>query len=377
MARTLSIVALELLGAATLSGCLEADLPEGTEEQFATATPTPPPPTRPGDPCEYEWRCGGNSPVVDVHAGRVEFHDLNLGGLPNDAGLVLETVNGRAQLWLGGAPHDLYIGGDGLFAPDGYGGYLEGAALAGGELLMFDSAGEKMWLRIADARTMTYPFPEGSADPLTVYKLEVLTDSAGAYRNLCANPTEYDAMGMLPDEALVYGGDRFDTYFKTIHPLAGENWLNIGCAGHTLAKLHLTRNTTASQVGSANQTTHDERQAAFKLLTGDYCGTGVSFTLPGQSLQWMGEGYQAKNEYNAWLPHDQIEARWDANGATCLSVPRLEWSSLADAPTTFPDVRKMIDVECANAGIVLDKCDPDKSTELDGKSWVSALSDVP
>lgn len=73
------------------------------------------------------------------------------------------------------------------------------------------------------------------------------------------------------DEAIVFETDRFDAASKTMDPVGDPRWFNIGCAGHTLAKMHLTRNTIASGA-AAHGVSANDRQATLKMLVADYCG---------------------------------------------------------------------------------------------------------
>jgi hypothetical protein len=99
------------------------------------------------------------------------------------------------------------------------------------------------------------------------------------------------------------------------------DWFNFGCAGQTLAKLLLTRNTCLSQERSPKvdeDMLEREREAALRLLIADYCGTGAHLTVSGEPLVWKGG---AIPDYAT--PPEDLEARWDENGAICLDRPRL------------------------------------------------------
>ena len=56
--------------AAATAGCAEP--PTGAMRQAVSS-----------DPCGQEWRCGGNSPVINAQG----FHDMSLFGAWNEAGL--------------------------------------------------------------------------------------------------------------------------------------------------------------------------------------------------------------------------------------------------------------------------------------------------
>jgi len=125
--------------------------------------------------------------------------------------------------------------------------------------------------------------------------------------------------------------------------VAENDWFNIGCEGHTLSKLRLTRNTIHTAPSWKNV------QAAFKMLSGDYCGTGRAFTVDGQPLVWQDRG--GMRFYQTPL---ELEARWDENGATCLDSPRLQRSNtpLASDGFSWAEVQR----ECARVGHDLPRC---------------------
>src|SRR6185503_15950048 len=98
---------------------------------------------------------------------------------------------------------------------------------------------------------------------------------------------QIELMGLTTLESVVFEGDRVNTLRKLMSRTAEDDWFNVGCAGHTLAKLFLTRNTVHSQ-RSPLARAWEQRQATLKLLVADYCGTGEPFTVFGQKLAWQG-----------------------------------------------------------------------------------------
>ena len=119
------------------------------------------------------------------------------------------------------------------------------------------------------------------------------------------------------DRKILFQGERYDSQRKTIVATgaAADGWVNIGCAGTSLAKLYLTRHTQASQ---QILTTPGERQSMLKMFTADVCGDGTSFTVPGQRLLWA----DAKGITTFASPAAKIEAIWNESGAVCLNTPR-------------------------------------------------------
>lgn len=332
-----------------------------------------------GDPCEQVWRCGGNSPVIDAHG----FHDLSLFGEANAAGLAPHGGLRPEIRTAGGAVYELAVSGSEIRAMQGAAIAARGAGLRGATISIDDvdlGQPDAYVLRIDAVRTMTFPFPEGTTDTLEVYELSWGDPRTGGFVNLCANPPTHllgesedvqlaELLGLAPTEAVVFAGDQIDDADKTMSAEPVEGLVNIGCAGHTVAKLHLTRNTIASTPGVAASKFAEQRQATLKLLTADYCGTGRSFTLPGQPLQWMGAPGEAHDAYFPGIQLAGLEARWTAAGATCLDVPRMAQSTLPDAAKYYPDIYLQIEEVC---GALPPPCANPDPADLDNQLRISA-----
>lgn len=372
---TYRIAPLSLLGVTVFaSGCVEAPT---TIERTAKG-------------CS-NWGCGYNSPVLDTNKG---FHELNLEGKPNEANLSLHNP----PMVRDGVPFRLAIENNRFVGHLGDWPALAGQNLVGAEILIDTPDLQPAYaIVIKHVQTIEFPFYVVSPseaklwrpDELEVYELgwRSLAPSAPAPErdNLCSNPPEHlgndrfsfnELLGMGPREALIFAGDRIDVTAKTMSRDGDPAWFNIGCAGDTLAKLHLMRNTLASDTRLSPAPSHDKRQATLKLLTADYCGTGRSFTVPWQPLQWKGHSDDAVDEYLAAPPVAEIEARWNQDGAICLSRPRMEVSTLNAARELFPnasEVRAAIDAECEAAGRQpIPWCDPKTPDILADELRVSA-----
>lgn len=307
------------------------------------------------DPCEQEWRCGANSPVINVEGTVGEFHDLELFGQDNAQALSIETDGDRAQIHVNRRSYNLEIHDGRIVARREGVTPVTGGGLLGATIVIESHHVPSNVLRIADVRVMAFPFPAGTTEQVEVYVLEELDRERGTFVNLCANPPYYllklsveerfpELLGMEPNEALVFAGDRIDATAKTMSMDAEPDWFNIGCAGHTLAKLHLTRNTIAAGPPGTAHALQAKRQATFKLLVADYCGTGRSFTVAGVPLQWKGEAGDARDSYFSGI--DNLEARWTAEGASCIGEPRLQRSQLPLAERLYPDIQAAIAAEC-------------------------------
>lgn len=68
------------------------------------------------------------------------------------------------------------------------------------------------------------------------------------------------------------------------------------------------------------------------MITGDYCGTGHSFTASGMHVAW-------RNNDSSVLPpfkENLLEAKWGPEGALCLNKPR--YADLDEVLTLCPDL---------------------------------------
>lgn len=182
----------------------------------------------------------------------------------------------------------------------------------------------------------------------------------GKFTHVCPPPTtgggggqiEWDPTSALDVyQTLLFEGDRFDLETRTVESAPDDKWFNIGCGTHTLAKMRLTRNTIHTAPGWQNV------QAALKMFSADYCGTGSAYTVDGEPLVWRDRG-----SMHFWQNPRELEARWDENGAICLDSPRLLRSTSPLAPHVFDWAE--ITKECADVKHSLPPC-----TESDPTLW--------
>lgn len=283
---------------------------------------------------------GGNSPEID-HKGLHELDFLN--GQPNTEGftvaLPLTHPNGhKYNLWVdAGRVHTQSTTGgpalslnNGTLTPDDDLDELtivvKHAAASGAYELRF----------VATGRAPYWARPDGYDHYMTTYELVWddyldMPTSRRPWKNICSNVAEADQLGTLGMDGhhvVVFENDRIDAGSKRF-AAPEKGWVNIGCAGHSLAKLHQSGHTEAAQRQTANLalpaeqkfiTKVEERQAWLKMIVGDYCGNGTPFTVAGQPLEW------ADHRKWMWYPSGAanvaLEARWTADGATCLNKPR-------------------------------------------------------
>lgn len=375
--------------AAAISAC--ALDPAGPDP--ATADPTVDSVTQAftGGPCP-EFGCGTNSPVVDT---QFDFHDLSLLGpprqaftIPNNTGLaiVADPRTGRAQIVQGRQSYDLAVV-DGRFVGTCVGcPPLQGAALVNATITLTmntkDGPVPRYVIIIATVREMPYFLGQGNT---ASYTLQWRSLAGGPTTNLCNNiklledliaqngggEGDYamqELMNMRTFETVVFEGDRIYSQTMRTDKLADDTWFNIGCAGHTLAKLRLTQNTIHSQT-AAQPKDWERRQASLKMLVADYCDVGIPLTVAGQKLVWQGD------LMSFFTPPRKIEARWTENGATCLYAPRMLFPTSALGASTFPKIWDSVDAACKTASppktrpVLCTKLDP---KDPDGNLRVSA-----
>jgi hypothetical protein len=305
-----------------------------------------------GGPCDT-LTCT-NSPEVP-YAG---YHELNVLGLSNAEGISIRSVKGFAQIYKNGVAYRLtvsnsrIVGLHDLLAP------LQGDELVDAEIVLEHGEPKEVLYVVRITRRREIPFPFGPPGTLETYRFVRYLPGPVPPRPpvLCNGPmlvsdpkwAYWTFHGMYPDEVLVFEGDRIHRGAKTMSRKPDNNWFNIGCAGHTLAKLHLTRNTYWTQANPADDLSWQARQATLKMLVADYCGTGRAFTVAGTPLVWKGGHVTFADEPTS------IEARWGASGATCVGVPRLNvhpsatdhfpddlWTAIAaECPLSVPPVCK-------------------------------------
>ncbi|HEY5937992.1 MAG TPA: ADYC domain-containing protein [Kofleriaceae bacterium] len=286
--------------------------------------------------------CGTNSCEIDM----MGFHDLDMTrGRPNADGFL---ITGFEQA---GRDYEVVVANAQLTGT-GIHGTISGAGLVGAQILL-DHHGTTYAIRIAAVDTLRFPIPATAGQPTVVETYELdYAEMNGAqpvseWKNICGGTAfddggdgEYgyaETFGQNPKHSLMFESDRIDLTTMTIDPTPQPQWFNIGCSGHTLAKLFLTRNASASQGHSGD---HAGRQASLKLLVGDYCGKGKPFTVPGQRLAWMG------GQMTYFSAPGRLEARWSEHGAVCLEQPRMARPTTVEGEKMFPDIESAIATEC-------------------------------
>ena len=172
----------------------------------------------------------------------------------------------------------------------------------------------------------------------------------GDFVSVCSEASD------LSDEAawsVLLTRERYSVDDRAIVQEDADGIFNIACQGSALYKMKMAGYEPDLPTDAPSYTVADQRQAAIKMFTADYCGTGQSFTEDGIPLQWSNSTGSSRNTTN---PVGEIEAYWDAGGALCLDTPRL-------GTDTLDAIRN----ECASAGKTLPSC-----TDFDGAyEWVT------
>lgn len=281
------------------------------------------------------WACGQNGPVLNNRG----FHELAEDGTPNAEGFRLH------YMVKGNATYQLRVRGIRLTGV-GSTGTLTGAGLIGAFFYVTDADYRVLRVHITDV--MQVPLWGGPylGSPVEAYRFAWSDPQLAPERRvpLCsdpppARPRSSELLNLPGEFTVVFEHNRYDAAAKTLIP-GDANWFNFGCGGHALSKLLLTGHANVS--GNA---TPAMQQAVLKMLTGDYCGNGISFTIGGEPLFW-----KTSNSYmNFYGQPETLEARWNENGATCLGKPRLYTSANPLAWSLFPNIYRTIAAHCPNA----------------------------
>ena len=325
----MSLVRIALLCSLIAGGCATDQLDLAATEQAVKP--------QPGDDegCP-PWACGSNSPQIDFNM----FHELNEYNRYNAEGFRIialqKFVNGswvnyradvtNASLNARSLVNDAIV--------------YSGVALEGARFVLFNNlTGLTYYLTINEiGRINLWAKINGTTRVTLTYRMTWSTSpnpSAGVVYNLCGANTDGDG---VPDFfAVMFEDDRIDADAIRV---TGETayWFNIGCAGHALAKQHLTGNTrAAAAILGASPPTINQRTANLKMISGDYCGGGDPFTVAGQPLRWK----DSLGRFNTTNPLDpqlqNIEARWNETGAVCLNTPRVDYHLTPLGTQTFPN----------------------------------------
>lgn len=271
------------------------------------------------------WECGTNSPQINFNG----FHELSLNGTPE-----LESGFRFLGFKRGQTTYTLQVVHGRIIGTSAGGDQIQGQGLVGADLLVGKGTVPEFAIQIQQVGQVPY-WAGSTGKQVESYLLQwaPLNPPAATLRlqDLCSNEPSRDSpdlLNMNTRHALVFEGDRIDGHSKREFGV-DISWFNIGCAGHTLAKMYLTGHVQAAGVDGF-VTTLAQRTAVIKMFSADYCGTGAAYTVAGMPLRYRNSpGWLA---YRSPLPVS-LEARWSATGATC--VRNLRGNVTVNPPVLF------------------------------------------
>ena len=296
--------------------------------------------------------CGVNASTLnDLSFGELHLVDGFNHGLANSSGL---HISGFAASR--GPGHILRADKGRLTMSDGD-QTLEGDDLVGSVITISSTTSDEITEVLIDGYRSV---PSWTEDGFAIdqYQLEVLDSETGVYQSACTDSNI--AAGHEAGWVVVITRERYsldDIAIAASGPDA-NGWFNVVCLGHALAKMKLLGFDPDPRANNPYSSSVSKRQATIKMLAGDYCGTGESFTRDGTPVYWQNQAGWSNNNPPA---DTRTESLWDLEGALCINTPRLGAEYL-DA----------IQSECAAAGKTLEPCEGDMGTFL----WTSSLPAV-
>jgi ADYC domain len=261
------------------------------------------------------WQCGFNSAEVNGRAIR----ELNLDGVANSAGV--KIVGFVAPLGLLGN-YQLDVEGDELVAKKTGAATLRGLGLIGATILVKEPGLLSLPISITIAGySGADSWSDAGADVPTYALVYPDLGSLTGTSNVCVG----DLLDVLATSATVLGDETYDLTDKEVN--AGmDRWFTIACAGSAAGKLRFMNYGPQSDFdGAGHAASVSARQAALKMVTADYCGTGVSYTTNGTPLQYE----DAAGTVAVAGPFGDVEAIWTEDGAICLDATRVANTTVA------------------------------------------------
>lgn len=270
---------------------------------------------------ETGWGCATcqtNSPRVND----APIAQVRLSGAENDQGVRMlglrPTANGPLHAVTTDDNEDLVAVLNGVTV-------TSGAGLVGWELV-FEYKSTTHVAHISAHNNNILSFTDAGR-PMSAYAINFPIPQSTQLQNIC--PT-YLNDPLFP-VVTVIRGETYDTEKKLVDSV-DPDWITFACADEAAYKTKRLGYGPMSAFGPSTPAVGiAERNATLKMITADYCGTGVSFTEQGQPL-WVEDVSDLVNVppgVDNWS-----EAVWTADGALCLDTPRFAERSdvIADCP---------------------------------------------
>jgi len=258
-------------------------------------------------PCDNPLVCPGNSDLLGV-LGPYELDETGFETSARGWRITVMALNGQTVT-------DLTVTGTSVHATQN-GVSLTGSNLIGLKLTLQHTSGQVVNFEIKGGPTRVPYYVGGLPADFEGFQVTYDTGVGSEEHELCPYSASVDA-SVTGDWAVFWKGDRFDPDTGRIFASdAGVGrWFNISCAGEAPIKMLRARTGGAVAPGSPV----DQRQATLNMFTASYCGpTGKRYTQLGVPLTWS--DLSGPSQIGAVSSY---EAVWSANGAVCLTKPRI------------------------------------------------------
>jgi hypothetical protein len=139
------------------------------------------------------------------------------------------------------------------------------------------------------------------------------------WKPLCSDATSVPIWGPSSGLAIIFAGDDVDDTLKLVSANEDGVTFNLACAGDPIAGMYMAGHSAASDPD--NRTTEPDRQAMLKMLAGDYCGSGVSYSFDLPPARFV-DATQLLPPLTKAPTSKTLEAIWTSKGALCVENPR-------------------------------------------------------
>jgi hypothetical protein len=211
---------------------------------------------------------------------------------------------------------------------------LSGAGVVGSKWTGSASTGAQVALRIDSAQ-------QGAAPNADLWFYAVSYQTTSGWRPLCG----LDGAGQ-PIRAVAVAGVWSSIVGDSASYGASTTRFTLACKGKTIAK--------CVELGYKTYKGHANQMAScVRMLRGDYCGTGVAYTVDGTSLN-LYDNVGVQSDTQAW----PAEAEWTPAGARCVNstnAARYELARARDPNCVKPLKTTTCGSSFANGALLIDE----------------------